>query len=532
MNKFKLFPLALAAFAFSACTSEVAVENNPNVEGVKSYVAVNINNVGANGTRADGGYEEGADNENAITKVRFYFFTQDGKPYKMTDNTSFVDATPTLNDGTNENVEKFSDAILVIEGASKTAPYSMMAVANPQTLGPNVLKDEMSKPELEVALADKAFVQPDNAADVQTDKAANGFVMTSSVYAKEGKKMWTADISGFVQTTAEAAKASPVDIFVERVATKLVTVTSGISELGDATPAYPVGETTDGRKVFAKIKGWGLADQSTQAKLIKDIDPTWTDDALGFSAANPWNVEAYHRCFWENSVRFENGDVSYNDLTTASDKPFYTLPNTTKTPEYVVAAELVYHDGTPAVICSYKGVEYLSEGAVKNVILAENKQFYKKTGETATQNDYSNLLDTDITFVVKENGSYEVKAQLNGEFELYTKGDNGAYTRVTPEDVNAALGTTAAQVRKGGMTYYHTKINHFGKENSTAQYGLVRNHVYKIDIKSIKGFGTPVYDPNAGFDPKTPEKVETFLAAKINVLSWRVVSNEVNLGGE
>lgn len=47
MNKFKLFPLALAAFAFSACTSEDAVENNPNVDGVKSYVAVNINNVGA-----------------------------------------------------------------------------------------------------------------------------------------------------------------------------------------------------------------------------------------------------------------------------------------------------------------------------------------------------------------------------------------------------------------------------------------------------------------------------------------------------
>lgn len=49
MNKFKLFPLALAAFAFSACTSEDAVENNPNVEGVKSYVAVNINNVGVGG---------------------------------------------------------------------------------------------------------------------------------------------------------------------------------------------------------------------------------------------------------------------------------------------------------------------------------------------------------------------------------------------------------------------------------------------------------------------------------------------------
>lgn len=67
MNKFKLFPLALAAFAFSACTSEDAVENNPNVEGVKSYVAVNINNVGVGGTRADGAvYENGTAAESKI----------------------------------------------------------------------------------------------------------------------------------------------------------------------------------------------------------------------------------------------------------------------------------------------------------------------------------------------------------------------------------------------------------------------------------------------------------------------------------
>ena len=66
MNKFKLFPLALAAFAFSACTSEDAVENNPNVEGVKSYVAVNINNVGAATRATDGGYADGVGTENQI----------------------------------------------------------------------------------------------------------------------------------------------------------------------------------------------------------------------------------------------------------------------------------------------------------------------------------------------------------------------------------------------------------------------------------------------------------------------------------
>lgn len=520
MNKFKLFPLALAAFAFSACTSEDAVENNPNVEGVKSYVAVNINNVGAGGTRADGDYEYGKANENAISKVRFYFFTQAGQPYLMANNKSYVDAFPTLNAGAGENVEKVSDAILVIEGTSKTAPYSMMAVANPEQLGAALL-NKMSRKQVEDALADKAFSgNEDTAAD---------FVMSSSVYAKDRVKMWTSDISGHVQTTADAAKASPVDIFVERVATKLVTKTSSeIKTLTDGSKAYLVGQTTEGKDVYAKINGWGLADESKQAHLIKDITPTWKNEDLGFTVANPWNVEAYHRCFWETSIAFDNTKKAWNDFATTSEKPYYTLPNTTSTPQYVVAAKLVYEDGQAAEISSYKGVEYLSEKDVKNVILAENKNFFKVTGVTAAGTSYDNLAPEDIEFVVKADGSYEVKAQLKGDFELAVKeGDN--YVTVTADAVNEKLGETPAQIRKEGMAYYYTEIKHLGEAGSVAQYGLVRNHVYNITIQNITGFGTPVYDPTNGFDPTKPDKVETYLAAKINVLSWRVVNNTVNL---
>ena len=72
MNKFKLFPLALAAIAFSACTSEEVAENNPTTgEGTTSYVAVNINSVGTSGSRADAEYADGSANENKINAVRF-----------------------------------------------------------------------------------------------------------------------------------------------------------------------------------------------------------------------------------------------------------------------------------------------------------------------------------------------------------------------------------------------------------------------------------------------------------------------------
>ena len=57
----------------------------------------------------------------------------------------------------------------------------------------------------------------------------------------------------------------------------------------------------------------------------------------------------------------------------------------------------------------------------------------------------------------------------------------------------------------------------------------MRNHSYQVTIQNIKGFGTPVYDPKKEIDPMIPSDENTYLAASIKVLSWRVVSSKVNL---
>lgn len=516
MNKFKLFPLALAALAFSACTSDNLAENEPVTgEGTRSYVAVNINNVGSSGTRADV-YEDGNAQENAISKVRFYFFTPTGEPYKMTDGTNWKEISPVTGNGQiAPNIERITDAMLVIDGATKAAPHSMMAVVNPQTIETGVLTNSMSKAAVEEAISKKNFRQNEN--------DATDFVMSNSVYVDGGQKVWASNISGYVQTTAEAATAKPVDIFVERVAVKIETSTSNMSELGDATPVYEVGETTTGKKVYAKINGWGIANENDNANLVKQISLNWTDANLGFAAGSSWNIPAYKRCFWEDAPRFTSESKPWNAYSTATDKPYYTLPNTSFIPQYVVAAQLVYNDGTAAEICSYKGVEYLSENDVKNAILNENKSFFKKNG-----NDYNNLAAADIVFNVGANNSYEVRATLAEGVVVYKETADG-WVDATAE-AKTSLAKDAARIYKSGMTYYFTNIKHLGAAGKTAEYGLVRNHIYKIDVTNIKGFGTPVYDPNHKFDPVIPEDVKTYLAAKLNVLSWRVVSQRVELG--
>lgn len=167
------------------------------------------------------------------------------------------------------------------------------------------------------------------------------------------------------------------------------------------------------------------------------------------------------------------------------------------------------------MICSYKGVEYLSEEAVKKAILLENKAYKTHVVGTGGFTE-SDLTVNDIHFVVK---GYQVQAQLKEGVTVYKDG-----VEATAE-ANGKIGETLAEIRKEGMAYYHTGVEHLG----TAK-GIVRNHFYQIDVNTIKGFGTPVYDPDSKFIPEDPKDVKTYIAATIKVLSWRVVKQTVDLG--
>lgn len=518
MNKFKLFPLALAAFAFSACTSEDAVENNPNVEGVKSYVAVNINNVGVGGTRADGAtYENGTEAESKINTIRFYFFTSDGAPYKLAEGTNWLELRPNQMTPSTGNVENITNSMLVISGKDQSYPQSMMAVVNPETIEDGKLTDFMTKSQVEGVVTTQNFNGQ--------SATASDFVMTSSVYANGKDKVWTSDISGHVALSEDEAKADPVDIYVERVAAKITSTASGATE-----SKFKVGETATGTPVYAMIKGWGIAKENTTANLIKVIEPTWTEATIGFN----WNDANFYRSYWETTP---NNDGTYKSwaayTTTKIGDVYYTAPNTsnaeTNRPIYVAAAQLVDATGNPLEISKYKGVQYLSENDVKKVILNENKNFFKVVSTTDARTDYETLDPADLVFVVDAHKPYEVKAQVKDGVVVYKK--TGETYVVATDAANAAYGANNAVIYKDGMTYYWTSVKHLGAAGKTGEFGMVRNHFYQVDVTKITGFGTAVYDKNTDFVPVTPdEDPMTYLAARINVLSWRVVANGVELG--
>lgn len=591
MKKFTMLSSVLATalmLTVASCSSEdVAGGDSQNGKGTTSFLAVNIENVGSapasrSYQQGDGTYEDGTEAESKINNVRFYFFNGDGTPYLLVNKNSekqpvnFLDQTVETDGNDHDHTaETKTKAVLVLNGETKAVPASVIAVINPEVLDNTTLQSgTMTLSELRTSATGSKFY----------DKT-NGFVMSNSVYESAGQDVCSTPVANSVFATSEDAMKNPVDIYVERVNAKVnakidatykregetewawTTNADGkcqikvgdieVTTYAENTNAIP---TTNTYPVYAVVQGWQLADANGKAEVCKQINTSWYAGELGIS---PWTTSDYHRCFWSKSVPFTSGaqgganhpvNPKFEDINQSlsgdfSTTPVYTLPNTpaevianpttsaNNLTKLIVAAKLVYKDGDtykPAQVCQYRGLTLLGEEAVKKHIAGGFAQYFKKT-TTATGDVYKSIEASDITFKTVPGSSevkdYEVVATLASNVgELYVKDGETTYKTVSKDDVNAALAKEEAQVRStDGATYYYTPIKHLGDAGKLGEYGIVRNHSYQVTIQNIKGFGTPVYDPKKEIDPMIPSDENTYLAASIKVLSWRVVSSKVDL---
>lgn len=569
MKIFKLFPLACAALMMSACSSDDASNGGSTGVNDPQYLAVNIVNVGATPTRA-GDYENGTTAESEIKKVRFYFFNGDGSPYIIKnpgggvsggDTKNWLEASPTDDTTTpgSSNVEKITQTVLVIKGEQNAAPSAIVAVVNPETVESATLKNggTMRLSELRNTAVGQNFYKKD-----ASTGAVSEFVMSNSVYVNTGEDVCASLVAGHVATSAEDATKKPVELYVERVVAK---VTANVDEtafkLGDGTDweatkygtKTPVGKIGD-NDVYAVIEGWGLASENGKAEIEKKVDKTWSDGNLGF--LTPWTTSDYHRCFWEQSVAFDAGisgnqpvNHKYSDLKAKMNDVLYTLPNTPASKvtnlkdndltKLAVAATLKYKDAAgnwhDADICRYNGVQFLGVDNLKKQVALTFSQYYTSTDA----HTYTQLSASDIDFKDPDGTMQQYRvtptlaADPAGTKKYYTKTTSGTtptFTEVNKDIVLAAIEASKAEIRKNGKAYYYVPIKHLGKTGEVAEYGIVRNHFYKITLTGITGFGTPVYDPDKVVDPVVPTYEDTYLAARVQVLQWRVVNQNANLG--
>ncbi|MBQ8673507.1 MAG: Mfa1 fimbrilin C-terminal domain-containing protein [Bacteroides sp.] len=87
---------------------------------------------------------------------------------------------------------------------------------------------------------------------------------------------------------------------------------------------------------------------------------------------------------------------------------------------------------------------------------------------------------------------------------------------------------------KDGMMYYNVPIEHLNRATvnlaniEEGDYGIVRNHLYKLTINKVAKLGTAIYDPDEDIIPNY-DPDEYTVAAELHVLSWHVVNQGVTI---
>ena len=524
-----IFAMCAFAFAFASCEQNGG-SDLPKGELEQSYVAITLAAPDL-GTRAADGFDEGTTEERAV-KSAYVFFYKDGTPFQVngvTGNTNYLSISLDSLGGVNgtdpspEGITNISDVknrVLVLNNYKGVYPNQVVAVLN--------YTPKSGDENLTIADLQKKIVTLGN--------TANGFVMSNSVYADATGELIAAPLtSANIATTASAAKNNPVKIYVERIAAKVSVTAAGDVNVDDDANTVDHMYTLDntfingvgGQQVYAKVLGWELSNYNTSS-LLKDVDPSWTTASLGFDWLGDF------RSFW--AVTNQTADVpaitGVDAITNFA--PIYTGENTTaQAAEVVIRAQLyTYNSSTSSyescALAKWFGYEYVGETnlltAVRNNIMST--YYYSEGGSYVAINvgDLKTVAGDGTGAAV-----YEVYFQLSdtGDDRTWYVIEGGEYVQKTAAEINAALATIQpALFYKDGYTYYHTPIVH--KFTDPVTKGVVRNHSYNITINSIAGYGTPITWGNL-VTPETPLETSSYVAAEINVLSWRTVSYEVDI---
>ena len=90
---------------------------------------------------------------------------------------------------------------------------------------------------------------------------------------------------------------------------------------------------------------------------------------------------------------------------------------------------------------------------------------------------------------------------------------------------------------------YYVPVEHLLKRSGSdaaiveGNYGVVRNHWYNINVTKVFRLGEGVFEPGDGTDedpvnplsPKIPTATPSASALRVNILSWKIVNQPVEL---
>jgi uncharacterized protein YcfL len=594
MRKILLFGLAAIMMAACSNDDSLSSIDQKQISEGSRYMAIslatNVSNTRAedeNATESENtadestGFANGEAEEFAVAgkeNIVFYFFDADGKAYAVNENNDNY-LTPTeiswsdQKDGS--NVSSISNLILVFEKKQGTAPAQVVALVNVVPDKDNKYPNYATLKDLRNVVEDAANAQPTITVG---EERKTYFLMSNSVYEDESGEIVDATPieTDNIATSAAEAEKNPVEIYVERVNAKVtfeggaadnkdVEILNGVTyyKVANANVAANLdtyaGLSIKDDDIYVAVEGWTIFNKTDKYNLIKDLSAPSNADWT-------WNDAGNFRSYWANTTTDASivGDkVSYKNITDAGENAHieYALENTinadnlssfanvtgTAASDYntsVILATKLYRKVVtgnnsvkfdPLELTKWLSRYYTVANLKKAIVSYLGKTLWyaeivtEGEGDAAvTTTKYTTIGEDDIDFEVSA-PTYTVKVVLSesgAKKDWSSKGNSDAANKLDAVAVNEKLAKVpSAQIWTGGDCYYFAPIKHLDNSNS-----IVRNHWYQVQVTSITGLGTAVYDPDEVVDPVNPsdnDDQQWYLDAKINILSWKLVSNQI-----
>lgn len=536
----------LACFSLVACSSEDVVDNGTKEFKDKAYMRVQIAMAGNSSGRATAGdYAYGTDEEQTVNNVRFLFYDVNGK--FMTEGEAVTSTAVTDNSEGEKYWEAESAPIISLKlEEGKPFPTQVVAYVNIGTTF------DFGDDNRTIANDGKKVAESPSLAPA-------AFVMTTSTYVDgENKVVCSTPVSpeNFHETEAAAkADANLVTIHVERLPAKVsVTEATGIDieEIPDAS----------GNLLKFSVTGFALNGINTSSYLQKQVDAGWGQTGGALASWDEWTIPTDFRCFWAKDMNYavatEPTDLTFfkyneleNDDVHITKDAKYCYENTFELPLTSDGNKNLFKNATHVLVFGKYQIKWKDESDY----VALTEDFYMYAGTAYLRDGLKGLWANAITDVFKDDtggkadiGCYElvsdgtvdgVTLQLRDDVTVYKKGDGGVYTSMTTDErtaKNTALkGIYKATGYKNAVGYFPVLIEHFGVPgadaaayDNTTELGVVRNHIYNIEIQSIKSLAEGVFNDDVAIIPDSSVKTY-YLASKLRILSWKTVSQSVEL---
>ena len=573
MNKLLGLLVCTALCACSNDESGIIPNDTPNVfTGDKAYIKVRLADAGTL-TRAQGGDFDYGTNEQSIKNASFYFYDADGVFVTQGDVWTDGSASTTTPAG---NIEFASTNIVVLKGLDKKSYPRYMAVLNK----PTGFVHGKTLDEMQTVLADnnaEGIYYPATTDNVTT----NYFTMSTTSYTETNReKHFVTEVNegniSLEPMTDASAIANTVTVYVERLAAK-VTLKVSDNLPKDANGRYPIKVTVAGENnsagsgdiasedLYVELLGWKLNATAKKSFMVKNIDAAWMDNDLGFT----WNRPTDRRSHWGKSFNYgfsgypENAAgvpanseyLNYVDLEnglTALENPAYCAENTntntivtanfpTGVTSILLKAKVCDANGNALDLVRYNGLLFKQDSFLEYVLNVLQTRNQLDVWYANGTDEEGNARYTQIgkEYVKLEHvGDGKVKVVFTNEHgtSLYAEdGSNCSDQTITALNDDLASASADAIAYNGGLMYYNIPVEHLNNgdvaENGTipeAKYGVVRNHHYVVTIDKLEKIGRGIFDGNEKIVPGDDPDAY-YVGAKINILSWKIVSQNVEL---